>query len=167
MSMGHTLRKPIEFPILLVRVKGFAMKTVRQLLESKGHEVVSIAVDKSVFDAMQLMATRNIGAVLVLDADDKLVGIVTERDYARNMYMLNKSSTDVPVTEIMTQQVAYVRPEQTNEDCMALITEKRVRHLPVLEVDQVIGLLSIGDMVKDAISEKDFIIHQLENYIRR
>lgn len=143
------------------------MKTVRQLLESKGHEVVSIAADKSVFDAMQLMATRNIGAVLVLDAGDKLVGIVTERDYARNMYMLNKSATDVPVTVIMTQQVAYVRPEQTNEDCMALITEKRVRHLPVLEDDQVIGLLSIGDMVKDAISEKDFIIHELENYIRR
>lgn len=143
------------------------MKTVRQLLESKGHEVVSITADKSVFDAMQLMATRNIGAVLVLDAGAKLVGIVTERDYARNMYMLNKPAADVPITEIMTRHVAYVHPEQTNEDCMALITEKRVRHLPVLEHDQVIGLLSIGDMVKDAISEKDFIIHELENYIRR
>lgn len=143
------------------------MKTVRQLLETKGHEVASISADKSVFDAMQQMVTRNIGALLVLEAGDKLVGIVTERDYARKMFMLGKSAKDVPVTEIMTRQVAYVRPEQTNEDCMALITEKRVRHLPVLENERVIGILSIGDMVKDAISEKDFIIQQLENYIRR
>lgn len=142
------------------------MKTVRQLLESKGHEVASIAADKSVFDAMQLMAARNIGALLVMEAGNKPVGIVTERDYARKMFMLSKSPKDVPVTEIMTHQVAYVRPDQTNEDCMALITEKRVRHLPVLENERVIGLLSIGDMVKDAISEKDFIIEQLENYIR-
>jgi CBS domain-containing protein len=148
-------------------VKGIAMKTVRQLLESKGHEVATIASDKSVFDAMQLMTARNIGALLVMEAGNKLVGIVTERDYARKMYMLDKSPKDVLVTEIMTHQVAYVRPEQTNEDCMALITEKRVRHLPVLEDDRVIGVLSIGDMVKDAISEKDFIIQQLENYIRR
>lgn len=143
------------------------MKTVRQLLETKGREVQSIAVDTSVFDAMQLMATHNIGALLVLDAGDKLVGIFTERDYARTMYLLNKSATDVPVTELMTRQVAYVHPGQTNEDCMALITDKRVRHLPVLENDRVVGLLSIGDLVKDAISEKDFVIRELENYIRR
>ncbi len=141
------------------------MKTVRQLLESKGHEVTTIAPDMSVFESMQLMATRNIGALLVLDAGSKLVGIVTERDYARKMYMQNKFAKDVPVTEIMTHQVVYVRPDQTNEDCMALITEKRVRHLPVLENDRVIGIVSIGDLVKDTISEQEFIINQLENYI--
>ncbi|MGA8864092.1 MAG: CBS domain-containing protein [Gallionella sp.] len=141
------------------------MKTVRQLLESKGYEVTTISPDMSVFESMQLMAARNIGALLVLDAGSKLVGIVTERDYARKMYMQNKSAKDVPVTEIMTRQVVYVRPDQTNEECMALITEKRVRHLPVLENDRVIGIVSIGDLVKDTISEQEFIIHQLENYI--
>jgi CBS domain-containing protein len=141
------------------------MKTVKQLLESKGYEVTTISPDMSVFEAMQLMATRNIGALLVLDAGSKLVGIVTERDYARKMYMQNKFAKDVPVTEIMTRQVVYVRPDQTNEACMALITEKRVRHLPVLENDRVIGIVSIGDLVKDTISEQEFIIHQLENYI--
>ena len=141
------------------------MKTIRQLLESKGHEVATISPDMSVFESMQLMAARNIGALLVLDAGSKLVGIVTERDYARKMYMQNKFAKDVPVKEIMTRQVVYVRPDQTNEDCMALITEKRVRHLPVLENDRVIGIVSIGDLVKDTISEQEFIIHQLENYI--
>ena len=141
------------------------MKTVRQLLESKGHEVTTISPDMTVFESMQLMAARNIGALLVLDAGNILVGIVTERDYARKMYMQNKFAKDVPVTEIMTRQVVYVRPDQTNEECMALITEKRVRHLPVLENDRVIGIISIGDLVKDTISEQEFIIHQLENYI--
>lgn len=140
------------------------MKTVRQLLEGKGHEVASIAPDKSVYEAMQLMASRNIGSLLVLEAG-KPVGILTERDYARKAYLLDKSMKDVPVKEIMTRQVAYVRPDHTNEDCMALITEKRVRHLPVLENNQVIGIISIGDLVKDTISEQEFIIHQLEHYI--
>lgn len=152
----------VEYPAL---VKRGTMKTVRQLLESKGHEVATISPEMSVFESMQLMATRNIGALLVLEAGSKLVGIVTERDYARKMYMQNKPAKDVPVTEIMTRQVAYVRPDQTNEDCMALITEKRVRHLPVLENDRVVGIISIGDLVKDTISEQEFIIHQLENYI--
>lgn len=141
------------------------MKTVNQLLEAKGREVTSIAPDKSVHDAMQLMADRNVGALLVVEAGDKLVGIVTERDYARKMYKMDKSPKDIPVTEIMTRQVAYVRPDQTNEDCMALITEKRVRHLPVLDDKRVVGIISIGDLVKDTISEQQFIIDQLENYI--
>lgn len=141
------------------------MKTVKQLLEVKGHETAFITPDKSVIDAMQLMAAKNIGALLVLEGGKKLIGIVTERDYARKMYVQNKAAKDVLVTEIMTRQVAYVRPDQTNEDCMALITEKRVRHLPVVENDQVIGVVSIGDLVKDIISEQEFIIHQLENYI--
>lgn len=141
------------------------MKTVRQLLEGKGRDVATIAPDRSVFDAMQLMSARNIGALLVLDAGARLVGIVTERDYARKMFIMDKSDRDVTVADIMTRQVAYVRPDQTNEDCMALITEKRVRHLPVLDDGRVVGIVSIGDLVKDTISEQEFIIHQLENYI--
>ncbi|MBI4997891.1 MAG: CBS domain-containing protein [Rhodocyclales bacterium] len=142
------------------------MKTVRQLLEIKGRDVVVISPNASLFDATQLMTTTHIGALLVLDAANKLVGIVSERDCARKIAMLNRLMSDVRVAEIMTSKIAYVRPEQTNEECMALVTEKRVRHLPVLENDRLIGLLSIGDLVKDAISEKDFIIEQLVNYIR-
>lgn len=142
------------------------MKTVRQLLQDKGHEVVSIEPDKSVYDAMQLMAARNIGALLVLEAG-KLIGIITERDYSRKAYMLDKhkSVRDVPVKEIMTSQVAYVDPNYTAEDCMALVTEMRIRHLPVLENDRVIGIVSIGDLVKDVISDREFVIHHLERYI--
>ena len=140
------------------------MKTVRQLLQDKGHEVASIEPDKSVYDAMQLMAARNIGALLVLEAG-KLIGIVTERDYSRKAHLLDKSVRDILVKDIMTSQVAYVSPNYTAEDCMALVTEMRVRHLPVLENDQVIGIISIGDLVKDAISDREFVIHQLEHYI--
>lgn len=140
------------------------MTTVRQLLEGKGHEVASIEPDKSVYDAMQLMAARNIGALMVLQAG-KLAGIVTERDYSRKAYLLDKSAKDIQVKEIMTAQVAYVNPDYTAEDCMALVTEKRVRHLPVLEGNEVVGIISIGDLVKDAISGQQFIIHQLERYI--
>ncbi|TSA53691.1 MAG: CBS domain-containing protein [Nitrosomonadaceae bacterium] len=140
------------------------MKTVRQLLQGKGYEVASIEPDKSVYDAMQLMAAKNIGALLVLEAG-KLIGIITERDYSRKAHLLDKSVRDIPVKEIMTSQVAYVSPDYTAEDCMALVTEMRVRHLPVLENDQVIGIISIGDLVKDAISDREFVIHQLERYI--
>jgi IMP dehydrogenase len=140
------------------------MTTVRQLLEGKGYEVASIDPDKSVYDAMQLMADTNIGALLVLQAG-KLAGIFTERDYSRKAYLLDKSAKDIQVKEIMTAQVAYVSPEYTAEDCMALVTEMRVRHLPVLENGEVVGIISIGDLVKDAISGKEFIIHQLERYI--
>jgi CBS domain-containing protein len=141
------------------------MKTVKQLLDGKGHEVASIQPGKSVFDAMQLMAEKNIGALLVIDAAGKLVGIVSERDFARKMYAMDKLPRDVAVADLMTRQVTYVRPDQTNQDCMALITDKHVRHLPVLENERVIGLVSIGDLVKDTIAEQEFIIKQLENYI--
>ncbi len=140
------------------------MKTVKQLLQGKGYEVASIEPDKSVYDAMQLMAARNIGALLVLEAG-KLIGIVTERDYSRKTHLLDKSMRDVPVKDIMTTQVAYVSPDYSTEDCMALVTEMRVRHFPVLENNQVIGIISIGDLVKDAISDREFVIHQLERYI--
>lgn len=141
------------------------MKTVKQLLDSKGSDVAAILPEKSVFDAMQFMAEKNVGALLVIDAAGKLVGIVSERDFARKMYKMDKLIREVPISDVMTRQVTFVRPEQTNQDCMALITEKHVRHLPVMENDRVIGLVSIGDLVKDIIAEQEFIIHQLENYI--
>ena len=110
------------------------------------------------------MAADNIGALLVLK-NSKLIGIVTERDFSRKSYLLNKPMKDILVKDIMTQQVAYVSPDYTNEDCMALITEMRIRHLPVLDDEQLIGIISIGDLVKDTISQHEFIIHQLERYI--
>lgn len=140
------------------------MATVRQLLQGKGYEVASIAPDKSVYEAMQLMADKNVGALLVL-RDGKLAGIVTEKDYSRKAYKLDKSAKDIPVREIMTTQIAYVSPDYLAEDCMALVTEMRVRHLPVLENDEVVGIISIGDLVKDAISGQKFVIHELERYI--
>jgi CBS domain-containing protein len=123
-----------------------------------------MAPDAMVYDALKLMAEKNIGAVLVMDAN-RIVGILSERDYARKVILHGKSSKDTPVQEIMTQRVVYVRPEQTAEECMALMTDKRVRHLPVLEDDQVVGVISIGDVVKNIISEQEFIIEQLERYI--
>jgi CBS domain-containing protein len=140
------------------------MKTVKQLLQEKGHKVTTINPEASVFDAMQLMAANNIGALLVM-RDDKLVGILTERDFSRKSYLLDKPVKETLVKEIMTRQVAYVGLDETNEDCMALITEMRVRHLPVVDEGKVVGLLSIGDLVKDAISEHQFVIKQLERYI--
>jgi CBS domain-containing protein len=141
------------------------MVTVKQLLQGKGFEVVSIRPDDTVYDAMQLMAAKNIGALLVLEAE-KLVGIFTERDYSRKAYLLDRHAKDIQVKEIMTEQVAYVDPDYTTDDCMALVTQMRVRHLPVLEGNKVIGIISIGDLVKDAISGQEFIIDQLERYIQ-
>ena len=140
------------------------MKTVKQLLQDKGYEVANIAPDKSVYDAMQLMRAKNVGALLVLEAGE-LTGIITERDFARKAHLLDKSVKDLLVKEIMTRKVAYVGPDYTTEECMALVTEMRIRHLPVLENDKVIGIISIGDLVKEAISDQQFIIKQLEHYI--
>ncbi|MGH8664272.1 MAG: CBS domain-containing protein [Burkholderiales bacterium] len=140
------------------------MKTVRQLLDTKGAEVISVAPDSNVLDALKLMAQREIGAVLVVQGA-RLVGIMSERDYARKVILKGKSSQDTKVREIMTERVMYARPEQTVPELMALMTNKRVRHLPVLEGDRLVGVLSIGDLVKEMISEQEFIIRQLENYI--
>jgi CBS domain-containing protein len=140
------------------------MKTVRQLLDSKGSEAISVAPDSNVLDALKLMAQREIGAVLVVQGA-RLVGIMSERDYARKVILKGKSSQDTLVREIMTERVMYARPEQTVPELMALMTNKRVRHLPVLEGDRLVGVLSIGDLVKETISEQEFIIRQLENYI--
>jgi CBS domain-containing protein len=141
------------------------MKTVRELLELKTSGVVTIAPDASVFDALELMAARDIGAVVVV-RDGGVVGIMSERDYARKVILHHKSSREITVAEIMTDKVLYVRPTHTVEHCMALMTDKHIRHLPVLDAERLIGVLSIGDLVKATISEQDFVIKQLENYIR-
>jgi CBS domain-containing protein len=140
------------------------MKTVRQLLESKGSNVVSVSPDDRIIDALRLMAEKGIGAVLVVD-DSRVVGIMSERDYARKVILKGKSSQDTPVREIMTERVLFARPEQTVPECMALMTDKRIRHLPVLDAGRLVGVLSIGDLVKETIVEQEFIIRQLENYI--
>lgn len=140
------------------------MKTVSQLLQQKGHNIWSIAPDATVYDALELMADKNIGAVLVMDGEN-LVGILSERDYARKVILKARFSRDTLVREIMTEKVVCVRPDQSVEECMALMTAKRIRHLPVTEGSKVIGVISIGDAVKAVISEQEFIIEQLENYI--
>jgi len=140
------------------------MKTVRDLLKQKGREVWSVTPDSTVYAALQLMADKNIGALLVLDGG-RPVGIFSERDYARQVILKGKTSKDTPVRDVMTSRVVFVRPEQSIEECMALMTDKRFRHLPVLEEGQLAGLLSIGDVVKALISERDFLIEQLANYI--
>ena len=140
------------------------METVGQLLRAKGHDVWSVSPGASVYEALELMAEKNIGAVLVVD-QGRLVGIMSERDYARKVILKGRFSRDTPVRNIMTERVVYVRPEQTLGQCMALMTEKRIRHLPVMANDQLIGVISIGDVVKAIISDQEFIIEQLETYI--
>lgn len=140
------------------------MKTVQQMLESKPHRLLSVAPDAKVYDALALMAEKDIGALVVLDGD-RLIGIFSERDYARKVILQGKSSRDTPVSEIMTQRVVCVNPNNAVDECMALMTNKRVRHLPVLSEKQVVGVISIGDVVKEMISEQRFIIEQLEQYI--
>ena len=140
------------------------MATVKQLLDQKGHEVLSIGPDDSVYDAIKKMADNDVGSLVVTEGE-KLVGIITERHYARNVFLKGKSSPETTVREIMSTHVVCARPEQSVEECMAVMTEKAVRHLPVLEKKQLIGVVSIGDLVKNIISDQKFVIEQLEHYI--
>ena len=141
------------------------MKTLKQLLEERPRAPVFVSPDESVFSALELMAKHDIGAVLVMGGD-QLVGIFSERDYARKIILLGKSSKDTQVREIMTEKVLYARPEQTTDQAMALMTDKHIRHLPVLDSTQkVVGMVSIGDLVRETISEQAFLIKQLEQYI--
>jgi CBS domain-containing protein len=140
------------------------VKTIKEILQAKSHKLLSISPDASVFDALKLMAEKEVGALVVLDGE-RLAGIFSERDYARKVILHGKSSKDTAVREIMTHKVICVRPEQSVEDCMALMTDMRVRHLPVLQEKKVIGVISIGDVVKEVISEQKFVIEQLEHYI--
>jgi CBS domain-containing protein len=140
------------------------MATVKQVLQRKGHAVWATTPNAVVYDALKVMAEKEVGALVVLEAG-KIVGVISERDYARKVVLKGKSSKDTPVREIMTTRVLYVRPDETVEECMALMTQKRVRHLPVLEGGELVGMVSIGDVVKAVIDEKDFMIQQLEQYI--
>ena len=140
------------------------MKTVQQLLDAKGQDIYRVQPDDMVLDALKIMEKENIGSVLV-EEGDMLVGIFTERHYARNVFLKGRASPKTPIREVMKTEVICVQPEQTVEACMALMTEKRVRHLPVLRDGQLLGVISIGDIVKSIISEQQFTIEQLEHYI--
>lgn len=140
------------------------MKSVHEILKSKGHDVWSVKPDDTVFDSLKLMAEKEVGALLVMDGE-KLVGIVTERDYARKVILEGKSSQGSTVSEVMTKQVLCVSPKQTVDECMALMTDKRARHLPVLDHKHVIGVVSIGDLVKAMINEQQVLIDHLQHYI--
>ena len=141
------------------------MVAIWQLLNKKGGKVCSIHPDATVFDAVAKMANNDIGSLIVMDGD-ALVGIITERHYARNVILKGRTSPATLVREIMERQVITVRPEQTVEECMALMTDKRVRHLPITEGGKITGIVSIGDLVKGIIDEQKFVIDQLNHYIR-
>jgi CBS domain-containing protein len=138
---------------------------VKQILDTKGCEVWTIPNDATVFEALELMADKEIGALLVMDKKAP-VGIFSERDYARQVALKGKSSQEIPVRDVMHSKVMYVQPDQTLEDCMALMTMKHIRHLPVMENDELTGLISIGDVVKAMIDEKEFMIEQLVKYVQ-
>jgi CBS domain-containing protein len=140
------------------------MYTVRHLLESKNTRIWAISPHATVYEALELMAAHNIGAVLVME-NETLVGIFTERDYARKVVLHGKTSKTATVGELMTTEVTCIRPEDTIEDCMSLMTDKRTRHLPVMEHGKLIGVVSIGDVVKAIISDRELMIRELERYI--
>lgn len=141
------------------------MRIVRDLLNAKGREVHSISPEASVYDALTLMADRNIGAVLVVDRHGTMVGILSERDYARKVVLHGHASRDTPVSAIMTEEVVCIPPEMTIDECMGLMTMRHIRHLPVTEHQRPIGVVSIGDVGRAMIENQGFVIEQLERYI--
>ncbi len=141
------------------------MKNIREILSGKDKNIYSINSSVRVYNALELMAEKDIGALLVME-DGNIKGILSERDYARKVILNGKSSKEMTVEEIMSEDVIYVTAERTVEECMALMTNKRVRHLPVMENDKLIGIISIGDVVKALIDEKEFVIEQLVHYIK-
>ena len=140
------------------------MRTVRQVLNDKGGQVWSVPIDTTVFEALRVMAHKEIGALLVLDGES-VVGILSERDYARKIALEGRASRYTPVTDIMSRQVLSVSPRHTVHECMALMTSHKVRHLPAMEDGRVVGMVSIGDLVKSIIAEQEFVIEQMTNYI--
>ena len=141
------------------------MKTLKQLIESKNKKLASVSPEQSVLRALEIMAEHDVGALLVLDGK-RLAGVFSERDYARKVILQGKASIHTKVCEVMSGKVAYVTLDRTVEECMAIMTEKHFRHLPVLDDEHnVVGIVSIGDMIKETISQQKFIIEQLENYI--
>ena len=142
------------------------MASVRQILQSKGHDIWSIGPELSVYDAIEMMAREEVGALVVLDGET-LVGVLSERDYARKVVLQGRSSRDTKIKDIMTTRVVFARPDQSVQDCMAMMTDKRIRHLPVMDGDKLLGVISIGDLVKSIIEEQQHVIEQLEQYISR
>ncbi len=140
------------------------MSLVKYILDSKGNDIWAISSDDSVLEAIKMMAEKGVGALLVID-DNRLSGIVSERDYARKVILQGRSSEKTPVKDIMTAQVVSANPTQTVEECMELMTEHRIRHLPVLDGEKIVGVLSIGDLVKAIIDDQQFTIKQLKSYI--
>lgn len=140
------------------------METVDEILRKKGRKVWSVSPDQMVLDAIRLMAEKEIGALLVMDGE-RVAGIITERDYARKLILAGRSSKDTPVRDVMTSRVLYARPGQPVTECMAVMTETRERHMPVIDEGKVVGIVSIGDLVKAVISEQKFVIEQLQQYI--
>lgn len=141
------------------------MKTVNEVLKNKGREIWSISPLATVFQALELMADKDVGALPVVQ-NGKLVGIFSERDYARKVILKGRASKDTTVSELMTQTVFYVNPDNTVNECMALMTSKQIRHLPVLDRDRLVGIITLGDVVKRIISEQEFTIHELEKYVK-
>jgi len=141
------------------------MTTIRQLLREKGHKICSVGPESTVYDAIRKMADEDIGSLVVMEGG-KIVGIITERHYARNVVLKGRTSPATRVRDIMENKVLYAQPDQSVEECMAIMTDKRVRHLPVIEQGKEIGLVSIGDLVKSIISDQKFTIEQLEHFIR-
>ena len=140
------------------------MESVRQILDRKGYEIYSIHPESKVYEALEIMSNKGVGALLVFDGED-VCGIFSERDYARKVVLVGKSSKDLEVKVIMSTRIYYVTPEQSVDDCMNLMVNKRIRHLPVIKDDKLLGVISIGDVVKAIIGEKEFIIDQLVHYI--
>jgi CBS domain-containing protein len=140
------------------------VSTVKQLLEFKGRDIISIDPYRTVYEAIEILAARQIGALLVIE-NGNLVGLISERDYARKVILKGKSSKDTLIRDVMTRELICVKPEMSVDESMALMTEKRIRHLPVMDNDTLIGIVTIGDAVRQIISERDFTIQQLEQYI--
>lgn len=138
--------------------------TVKEILSEKGHEIWSIPPETTVFDALSSMSEKGVGALVVLE-NQKVVGVFSERDYARKVTLEGKSEKTLPVNEIMTKRVVFVKPENTTEECMALMNDKHIRHLPVVIDDELVGIISIGDIVNAIISKQEYVIEQLGNYI--
>jgi CBS domain-containing protein len=141
------------------------MTAVRHILDQKGYQVWSVRPGDTVYDAIKTMADKDVGALVVLDGG-RIVGIVTERDYARNVFLKGRASPETLVGEIMVRDVVCVTPDKSIEEGMAIMTAKRVRHLPVIDDDELLGIVSIGDLVKSIINDREFVIEQLEHYIR-
>jgi CBS domain-containing protein len=140
------------------------MITVGQLLEKKGHELWSVSPDESVYDSIKLMDEKHVGALTVMQ-NDELIGIISERDYARQVILKNRTSKETKVKEIMTRHVYYTYPNQTIDECLVIINQRRIRHLPVLDDNKMTGMISVGDVVKEIIKEQRYTIEQLENHL--